>query len=169
MAFTAQPTFSVGQKLTASQANLHSTGITELQTALTLPFGSATTATGTAMASSTTPTEQTVGTAIRTDGGFTLTSGRLVVPTAGVYDVTVYLAWPNNGSGSRYLTLGVNGAAVGSYSAVLPGQAIGGWGQSVSFPVPLNAGDTLSLFAWQNSGSSLTPTGIRVAAAWVRP
>lgn len=108
--------------------------------------------------------DQDVGTwstpSVDTHGAFNATTGIYTVPVPGIYEVSGVIGFAANATGSRYFTVQKNGS--GSLSLNAPSAATSGTVDThISIPsviVSLNAGDTLRLRGFQNSGGSLAYT-----------
>jgi hypothetical protein len=97
----------------------------------------------------------------------------LTVQTSGTYLVTAELYWPQNPSGSRGISLLSSGSGEIAFDGREAASTMGSV-QSVTAITKLNAGDSLTLFAGQSSGSSLSTLAIAgrsasLAAQWMGP
>src|SRR5262249_35062273 len=82
-------------------------------------------------------------------------ASRLTAPRAGIYQVDAGVKWGgDNGTGERFLGLGVNGTSFPGGPRV-PAAHANGTGQAVSTLVSLNAGDYVEAVVFQSSGSDL--------------
>ena len=93
-------------------------------------------------------------------GAFTLSDpSHLRVPDSGLYLVTVQTAWQDCTCGSRSIHLQIDG----SPPSIVTGQVLPGkWetGESLSWQGRLQAGQTLSVWAYQDSGTTLSFGGL---------
>lgn len=87
-------------------------------------------------------------------------TSRIVATTAGLYMVTVQLAWASNATGGRAVDVRKNsaGSATGGTrvaQAMVPAQGNTAHVVAVTFDVQMSATDYLEFFAWQSSGGAL--------------
>ena len=81
------------------------------------------------------------------------TSNFWTVPTAGYYQVNASVSFATNATGVRGVRVLVNGTVV---TQVTPGAgSAGGSGAAISYGGKLNAGDTVQIQGFQNSGGAL--------------
>lgn len=81
----------------------------------------------------------------------------LTAPYDGLYQITAKIHWPNNSSGQRGIALGLNGAD-NTYGIVFGSSSVAGSsGQVMSGTriIRLNAGDTITVQGFQDSGGNL--------------
>lgn len=101
------------------------------------------------------------------------TTAAVQAPIAGIYQIDGGVEWSDSSdkSGYRFLAISVNGGCCLAASTVNPTSGFDTM-QNVSDLVNLNAGDTVTLNAEQNSGSTLSIAGTGasfIAAHWVGP
>jgi hypothetical protein len=113
--------------------------------------------------------------ALQTGSGITFNDAtdELTVPRTGTYLISASALWSPNTTGSRSLSIGVNGTSVG-VSDQRNGTTGGATINNVSAPRRLVAGDKLSLSALQSSGGPLATfvvggSGVILSAAWLGP
>lgn len=96
-----------------------------------------------------------------TDSGYS--GGTYTIQTSGFWLFTAAIQWPNNGTGTRYLTItGGNSPATMISAAVDPlGRS------SVSQMLLAGAGGTVNVQVIQNSGGALTPSSTSFGGIWV--
>jgi hypothetical protein len=85
----------------------------------------------------------------------TVNPSRLSAPEAGIYQVSANVTWLQNASGSRTLTVNVNGSSAARMSDSRT-PVNGATSQSVSGLLQLAAGDYVEARVFQDSGSTLT-------------
>lgn len=96
-------------------------------------------------------------------GGVTYSSQAYKVPLDGLYQVTGWAQWTGNTSGRRAIVLYVNGASAGHWSS--------DFATDSTFPLEVNEiftlskGDTVALYATQNSGGGADGDRMRPLAA----
>lgn len=106
------------------------------------------------------------------DGMADASGGRLICQTGGLYRITVATSFVLRSGGSRAVVAYVNGASVPVGLAISATPSGVSPRLSSSGLVRLSVADTLELFVWQNSGSSLNlysqfSTSALLAAEWV--
>lgn len=90
-------------------------------------------------------------------GGVTYSSQAYKVPLGGLYQVTGWAQWYVNPTGRRAIVLYVNGTSMGHWASDIASDS--------TFPLEVNEifalskGDTVALYATQNSGGTLNVTG----------
>lgn len=100
--------------------------------------------------------------AIDTHGGLNAATGVYTVPVAGVYEIGATVVYNNNSTGARFFSIRKNGSH-DSYSSQIPASI-----SAVSIGVTVMgstiircvAGDTLSIYGYQNSGGNLSYVGL---------
>jgi hypothetical protein len=95
-------------------------------------------------------------------GNSLLTYGAGILTAVKACRVTIwgYVVWAANANGTRALDINAAGVA---YRQTGAAQATGVSGVAMTIPhVSLNAGQTIQLGVYQNSGASLAPTAIRL-------
>ena len=84
----------------------------------------------------------------------TTNNHQLTAPVAGVYQITGNIRWESNAAGSRFVDITATGA--GRIASVWDVAVSGNpTDQSISAAFPLNAGNTVHLEVFQNSGANL--------------
>jgi hypothetical protein len=152
---TTPKTWAAGLVAVSDLQTYVSTIETELQALNALETaGAISTATGT-LTSGTTAQEVACGSTEKLSG-ITATSGRLVMPNTGWYNVTVQIGFAASATGVRALFLGVNVAAVSKITVLGNAAASGQTYLNGAASVYCTAGDTLSVFGYQSSGSTMT-------------
>lgn len=111
-----------------------------------------------AVASGTTASQWTLAN-LDHSGGFSLSSGKMVVPHTGWYSIIGKVQFNANATGNRMGTIFINDATVSSSSAIGNGFSGNSWAQIVSATLRLSRGDTVGIGGWQTSGASLNGLG----------
>ena len=112
----------------------------------------------------------TLGTVVRDDGGFTGTANKLTVPAAkaGWYIITGNCAWDSSVATVAGLSIFVNGShPFGSTLPATQGPSSGFACSNASAVLFLNAGDVISLVAFQNNAGTITITDAFLSAALI--
>ena len=92
----------------------------------------------------------------------------LVVPEAGIYQVTINVGWVANATGARQARVVVDGSVDNTiYSVTTPGQASFNGGNNLSGLLDLAANAELDISVWQNSGSTLA-ADCYLSAVWMQ-
>lgn len=88
---------------------------------------------------------------------FTVASDQITVVDSGVYHISAMINWNSNANNNRLLKIVAGGSVVSvDLASDMVGTASGGsHGQSTSCLAVLDAGDTIYIEGWQNSGGSL--------------
>jgi len=95
-----------------------------------------------------------------THSGFNATTGNYTCPVAGKYQILATVGFANNSTGNRYFSFRKN-AAVDAYSQQISASvsaASVGVVVTGGTIIQCNAGDTLSIYGYQNSGGNLAYT-----------
>lgn len=81
-----------------------------------------------------------------------------VIPTGmtGRWQFGWQIPWANNATGTRNSGLRKNGSAISGYTTYLPAAGSGSGGAGWTDPIGVNAGDSMSIWAFQSSGSALS-------------
>lgn len=81
-----------------------------------------------------------------------------VIPTGmtGRWQFGWQIPWNNNGTGTRDSGLRKNGLAISGYTTYLPAAGSGSGGAGWTDPIAVNAGDSMSIWAFQSSGGALS-------------
>lgn len=87
-------------------------------------------------------------------GGVTWADDQFTVPKSGIYLVHGRLAWQGNATGLRLLYLRRNNSSPGEINLSIAGSAAS-HGQTITAPMVLTAGNTVSLYCYQSSGGNL--------------
>jgi len=116
---------------------------------------------------------------VDTDAMFSASSSVITINTTGVYAVAASVGFGANTTGARALMVGKNGGGVYASATRLPGcyvespaPSTGAWNHSLSSLASLTAGDTVEVFAYQNSGSSplaynVGSKNMQLSVAWI--
>jgi hypothetical protein len=100
------------------------------------------------------------------------TNNQFVINKPGIYIVEAQIPWPSNATGRRETRIRKNGLIYNTQT-VLPGVTGAPVSTTSTCLIPCDAGDTLTVFAWQNSGATLTITPSSdqyyFSVCWVAP
>ena len=102
-----------------------------------------------------------------------ISGGKVVIPIKGIYSVWCKTAFASNGAGDRSVSLEVNLTNLVGYDfeATSAGSSSGGqaWHGDITASFLFNAGDVLTVTAWQNSGAPLNRPYSRLRIALIEP
>lgn len=91
------------------------------------------------------------------NSGITQTSGVVTIPTTGLYQIDTSVLWQANASGARLLRVMINSTFI-LYGTIWPTTTVHAAGCNTSGLLPLEEGDTVQVYARQNSGTTLNLT-----------
>lgn len=103
-------------------------------------------------------------------GGFTAGTGGdagVYLPETGYYRATVHTDWANNSTGRRQHWAQLEGVDINASYVAVDACATTNTRLSSTFTFDATAGDEVSVFLFQNSGTSLTTT-VHLELEWVR-
>jgi hypothetical protein len=101
-------------------------------------------------------TKANIDTAVVNPGGWSLSSGAVVIPATGTYKAVGVAGFASAANGSRGAELQLNGTLITGSQVIIPGAAAGAYFQNSGTVIfTATAGDLLAIAGFQNSGGAI--------------